>query len=64
MVQQWKRIPIFLCVEIAIMFATFNIFVLMLKCLFEFDGFGLEELVRKLVNIGYDSISVLKVTIE
>jgi hypothetical protein len=27
----------------------------MLKCLFEFDGLGLEDLVRKVVNIGCDS---------
>jgi hypothetical protein len=38
-VQQWKRIPILLCVKIVIMSSTSNnIFVLMLKFLFEFDG--------------------------
>jgi hypothetical protein len=46
-----------------------NIFVLMLKCLFEYDGLGLEELVGKLVNIGCIGRSVsqgghrLKVTL-
>lgn len=60
-VQQWKRIPIFLCVEIVIMFTTFNnIFVSMLKFLFEFDGLVLEELVGKLVNIGCDDENVFQ----
>jgi hypothetical protein len=38
------------------MLATFNnIFFLMLKFLFEFDGLRLEELVGKLVSIGCDN---------
>jgi hypothetical protein len=53
-------IPILLYVEIVIMFATSNIFVLILKFLFEFDGLGLEELVRKLVSIGCDDRSVFQ----
>jgi len=52
-------IPI-LYVEIVIMSATFNIFVLILKFLFEFDGLGLEELVGKLVSIGCDDRSVFQ----
>jgi hypothetical protein len=41
------------------MFATFNnIFGLMLKCLIDFGGLGLEGLVGKLVNIGCDGSSV------
>ncbi len=60
-VQQWKRIPIFLCLEIVIMFATFNnIFVLMLKFLFEFVGLGLEELLGKLVNMGSNDRNVFQ----
>jgi hypothetical protein len=43
------------------MFATFNnIFVLMLKILFEFAGLGLEELVGKLVNMGCDDKNVFQ----
>jgi hypothetical protein len=35
------------------MFATFdNIFVLMLKCLINFGGLGLKDLVGKSINIG------------
>jgi hypothetical protein len=52
-------IPILLCVEIVIMSATSNIFVLILK-FFEFDGLGLEELVGKLVSIGCDDRSVFQ----
>ncbi len=58
-VQQWNMIPILLCVEIVIMSATSNIFVLILK-FFEFDGLGLEELVGKLVSIGCDDRSVFQ----
>jgi hypothetical protein len=37
------------------MFATFNnIFGLMLKCLINFGGLGLKDLVREPVNIGYN----------
>ncbi len=60
MVQQWNLIPILLYVEIVIMSATSNIFVLILKFLFEFDGLGLEELVGKLVSIGCDDRSVFQ----
>ncbi len=47
--------------EIVDMFAIFdNIFVLMLKCLLEFGGFGLEELCENLVNIGYDGSNMFQ----
>jgi hypothetical protein len=53
MVQTWKRIPIFLCVEFVGVFATSNnIFGLMVKGLLEFGGLRLEELVGKLINMG------------
>ncbi len=42
-------------------FATFNnIFGLMLKCLIDFGGLGLEGLVGKLVGIGCDGSSVFQ----
>jgi hypothetical protein len=45
MLQNWKRIPILLCMEIVNTFATFdNIFALMLKCLGDLGGLGLEDL--------------------
>ncbi len=51
--QQWRRIPVLLYVETMGMFATFNnIFGLMLKCLINFGGLGLKDLVREPVNIG------------
>jgi hypothetical protein len=49
------RVPILLCVKILGVFNTSNIiFSLMLKFLFKFGGFGLEELGGKLVNMGCD----------
>jgi hypothetical protein len=58
-VQLWKRILIFLCVQTVGMLATFdNIFSLMLKCLVEYGGLGLEELVGKLINNGCNGRSV------
>ncbi len=51
-VQQWKTILILLCVQTVGMLVTFdNIFSLMLKCLVEYGGLRLEELVSKLVTI-------------
>jgi hypothetical protein len=53
MVQGWKKIPILLCVESIRASTTLNtIFGLMIKGLLEFCGLGLEELARKLVNMG------------
>jgi len=53
MVQGWKRVPILLCVESIRVFATSNnIFGLMVKGLLKFCGLRLEELARKLVNMG------------
>jgi hypothetical protein len=50
-VQLWKKILILLCVLTMGMLATFdNIFSLMLKCLVEYGGLGLEQLVGKLIN--------------
>ncbi len=44
-VQNWKRIPILLCMETISTFATFdNLYALMLKCLGNFGGLGLEDL--------------------
>jgi hypothetical protein len=74
MVQGWKRIPIFLCVESIRVFATSNnIFGLMVKgvvtCsvvyrhdkgLFKFGGLGLEELARKLVSMGCNGSSIFQ----
>ncbi len=59
-VQLWKRILIFLCVQTVGMLATFdNIFSLMLKCLVEYGGLRLEELVGKLINNGCNGSNVL-----
>ncbi len=44
-VQKWKHIPILLCVEAVNLFATSdNIFSLMVKCMLDFGGLGVEEL--------------------
>lgn len=57
----WKRIPIFLYVDGVGMFATIdNVFVLMLKCIIEFGGLGLEDLGLKLVNLGCDGNNVFQ----
>jgi hypothetical protein len=59
MVQQWKRILIFLCVQTMGMSTTSNnIFSLMFKYLVEYGGLGLEKLVGKLINIRCDGNSV------
>ncbi len=58
MVQEWKRIRIFFCVEIiGILFSTFdNIFSLIVKFLQDFGGLRLEDLGGKMVSImGYNS---------
>jgi hypothetical protein len=58
-VQAWKRIPIFLYVEIVEFLATFdNIFVLMVEACLDFGGLRLEELGVKLVSMGCDGNSV------
>jgi hypothetical protein len=60
-VQKWKCIPILLCVETICLFATFDsIFSLMVKCMLDFGGLRVEELVRKLVNIGCDRSNVFQ----
>ncbi len=60
-VQAWKRIPIFLCVETIAVFATSNnIFVLMIEIYLDFGGLRLEELRAKLVNMGCDGNSVFQ----
>jgi len=59
--QKWKRIPILLCVEVVSLFTTFdNIFSLTIKCMLDFGGLKVEELVRKLVSIGCDGSSVFQ----
>ncbi len=61
MVQQWRRILIILCVEIMDVFANFdNSFGLMLKCLIDFGGLSLKDLLGKLVNIGYDNSNMFQ----
>jgi hypothetical protein len=51
--QKWKLIPILLCVEAISLSTTFdNIFSLMVKCMLDFGGLGVEELARKLMSIG------------
>jgi len=60
-VQNWKRIPILLCVEIVSTYVTSNnIYALMLKCLGDFGGLGLEDHMRKLVNISCEASSVFQ----
>jgi hypothetical protein len=60
-VQQWKRIPILLSMEIVNMFATSNnILVFMLKCLLKFRRLRLEEFCEKLVNIGCNGSSMFQ----
>jgi hypothetical protein len=50
-VQKWKRILILLCVEAISLFTTFDKKnSLMVKCMLDFCGLGVEELARKLVN--------------
>jgi len=61
MVEQWRRIPILLCVEtICMSTISKNMFAFMLKCLFEFGGLGLEELCEKLVSIGCNGSSMFQ----
>ncbi len=61
MVQKWKSILILLCVETISLSTTFdNIFSLMVKCMLDFGGLGVEELARKLVNIGCDKFNVFQ----
>jgi hypothetical protein len=44
-VQKWKHIPILLCVEVvSLSAASDNIFYLMVKCMLDFGGLGVEEL--------------------
>ncbi len=50
--------PIILCVET--IGVSNNHFSLMLKCLFEFGGLGLGELVGKLVSMGCDGSNVFQ----
>jgi hypothetical protein len=60
-VQKWKRIPILLCVEaVSLCAISDNIFKFMVKCMLDFGGLGVEELVGKLVNIGYDRSNVFQ----
>lgn len=59
--QNWKRIPILLCMVIVSTSATFdNIYALMLKCLGDFDRLRLKDLVQKLINIGYDNNNIFQ----
>ncbi len=60
MVQLWKRILILLCVQTMGTSTTFdNIFSLMLKCLVEYGGLRLNELVNMLINNGCNGNNVL-----
>jgi len=60
-VQKWRHIPILLCVELIRLFATSNnIFSLMVKCMLDFGGLGVEEIAGKLVNIGCDKFNVFQ----
>jgi hypothetical protein len=60
-VKKWRCIPILFCVEAVSLFATSdNIFSLMVKCMLNFGGLRVEELVGKLVSIGCDKSSVSK----
>jgi hypothetical protein len=59
-VQKWKNILMFFYVKTIIQSTIFNnIFSLVLKCMINFRGLGLEELGKKLVN-GCDSSSVFQ----
>jgi hypothetical protein len=59
-VQKWKKILMFLYVETISQFAIFNnFFSLMLKCIINSWGLGLEELGKQLVN-SCDSSSVFQ----
>jgi hypothetical protein len=50
-----------LCVEVVSLYAASdNIFSLMVKCMLDFCGLGMEELVGKLVNIGCDGSNVFQ----
>jgi hypothetical protein len=61
LVQAYKRILIFLCVETIGVFATFdNIFGLLLKSLTRFVGLGMEELVKKVINMGCDGNGIFQ----
>ncbi len=60
-VQKWRHIPIILCVEAISLSTTFdNIFSLMVKCMLDFGGLGVEELTGKLVGIGCDGFKVFQ----
>ncbi len=51
----------FLCVEtIGVSTTSNNVFKLIVKGLFEFNGLGLEELVGKLVNMGCGGSNVFQ----
>jgi len=58
-VEKWKCIPILLCVEVSLI-ATSNKKKLMVKCMLDFCGLGVEKLVGKLVNIGCDRSNVFQ----
>lgn len=50
-----------MCVETIGVFATFdNIFGLLLKALARFVGLGMEELVKKVVNMGCDGNGIFQ----
>jgi len=49
-----------LCWPNYVLAASNNIFIMILECLLEFGGLRLEELRKKLVNMGCDGSSVLQ----
>ncbi len=58
---KWRCIPILQCVEAISLSTIFdNNFSLMVKCMLDFDGLGVEKLVGKLVNISCDGSSVFQ----
>jgi hypothetical protein len=60
-VQAWKRISIFLCIETIRVSATFDhVLRLLLKALAEFGGVGMEKLIRKVVGMGCDGSSIFQ----
>ncbi len=60
-VHGWKRILIFLCVEIIRVSTTSNnVFRLMAKGLLEIGGIRFEELVGKLVSMGCDGSNIFQ----
>jgi hypothetical protein len=59
--QKWRCIPIFLCVEVVSLSTTSNnVFSLMFKCMLDFCGLRVEELVGKLVSIDCDMSNVFQ----